>query len=278
MNVRQLQIAADQMRLDILDEITTAQSGHIGGALSICELLAVLYGEHMKIRPEEPAWPDRDRLVLSKGHASSALYAAQAAHGYFDRAELKKFRSIDGILQGHPSMTKTPGVDMSSGSLGQGLSCANGMALAGRVDHKTYRVYCICGDGEMQEGQIWEALMTAAHYKLDQLTLFVDRNGLQIDGPTAQVMNIEPLEKKLAAFGWFVQTIDGHDVAAIDQAIKRAKATSGKPSAIILNTVKGKGVSFMENIVGWHGTPPDLKQSEQARKELEARLHKEEQA
>lgn len=144
--------------------------------------------------------PDRDRLVLSKGHASSALYAAQAAHGYFDRAELKKFRSIDGILQGHPSMTKTPGVDMSSGSLGQGLSCANGMALAGRVDHKTYRVYCICGDGEMQEGQIWEALMTAAHYKLDQLTLFVDRNGLQIDGPTAQVMNIEPPGKEAGCF------------------------------------------------------------------------------
>lgn len=278
MNVRELEIAADRLRLDVLEEIAAAQSGHIGGALSICELLAVLYDKHMNIRPGEPAWPDRDRLVLSKGHASSALYAALAARGYFSRGELQKFRAVDGILQGHPSMTKTPGVDMSSGSLGQGLSCANGMALAGRIDHKSYQVYCICGDGEMQEGQIWEALMTAAHYKLDHLTLFIDRNGLQIDGPTTQVMNIEPLKEKLIAFGWDTQVIAGHDVSAIDQAITRAKALRGKPSAIILNTVKGKGVSFMENVAGWHGTPPDSNQAAQAREELEARLKKEEQA
>ena len=252
MNVRQLQIAADQMRLDILDEITTAQSGHIGGALSICELLAVLYGEHMKIRPEEPAWPDRDRLVLSKGHASSALYAALAAHGYFDRAELKKFRSIDGILQGHPSMTKTPGVDMSSGSLGQGLSCANGMALAGRVDHKTYRVYCICGDGEMQEGQIWEAAMLAGSRKLDNFIAFTDYNKMQLDGYIEDVNGLYPLEKKWESFGWYVQSVDGHDVGEIAYAIDNAKKIKGRPSMIILNTIKGKGGFFCENMVASH--------------------------
>lgn len=267
-NYERLRQFATEIRCLALEGIHAAQSGHTGGSLSIAEILAVLYGKQMNIDPEQPANPNRDRLVLSKGHAAPAYYAALALKGYFPTADMKTLRQVGSHLQGHPSMVKTKGVDMSSGSLGQGLSAANGMALAGKYDKNGYRVYCICGDGELQEGQIWEAAMTAAHYKLDNLTLFVDNNGLQIDGYVKDVMNDLPIGEKFRAFGWNVLAVDGHDAAAIDQVVEQARRCHGMPTVIVAKTIKGKGVSFMENQAGWHGAAPDDKQYEQAVAEL----------
>lgn len=251
---------ATQIRRDILAEVHAAKSGHPGGSLSIADIITYLYFEEMRIDPKNPADPDRDRLVLSKGHTAPALYAALAERGYFDRAQLTTLRHIDSFLQGHPDMKHTPGVDMSAGSLGLGISSACGMALAAKLDGKDYRTYTIVGDGESEEGQVWEAAMFAAHYKLDNLCLVIDWNGLQIDGPVAEVMNPTPHDKKLEAFGFHVISADGHDFDAIDAAFKEARTVKGKPTAIIFKTVKGKGVSFMENQVGWHGAAPNDEQ------------------
>ena len=240
------------------------------GRFPAADILAVLYFDKMNIDPENPNDPDRDRLVLSKGHAAPALYAALAERGYFPREDLKTLRDIHSHLQGHPNMNDTPGVDMSTGSLGQGLSVANGMALAGRLDNKDYWVYCVLGDGEIQEGQVWEAAMSAAHYKLDHVIAFVDHNKLQIDGTNDEVMTVNPIDEKFAAFGWHVQVIDGNDLEAISAAIDAAKAETGRPSVIVCETVKGKGVSFMEDQVGWHGKAPNAEQAEQAIAELSA--------
>ncbi|EMT37932.1 Transketolase, N-terminal subunit, partial [Thermoanaerobacter thermohydrosulfuricus WC1] len=248
---------AKEVRIDIINMLAEAGSGHPGGSLSCADILTLLYFDKMNVKPDNPKWEDRDRLVLSKGHAAPALYAVLAEKGFFPKEELKTLRKLGSILQGHPDMKSTPGLDMTTGSLGQGLSAANGMALAGKLDKKGYRVYVILGDGELQEGQIWEAAMTAAHYKLDNLTAILDFNGLQIDGPNREVKNIEPVNEKFKAFGWHVIEIDGHDFDQIDKAIEEAKATKGKPTLIIAHTIKGKGVSFMENQVGWHGSAPN---------------------
>ena len=268
----QLTKIATQIRLDIVEAVHAASSGHPGGSLSIAEVITYLYFEEMKVDPKNPKWADRDRLVLSKGHTAPALYAALAEKGFFDRAELKKLRQVDSFLQGHPDMKGTPGVDMSTGSLGLGFSSACGMALAAKLDGKDYRTYSIIGDGESEEGQIWEACMFAAHYKLDNLCAIFDWNGLQIDGPVAEVMNPTPHDTKLAAFGFHVITIDGHDFDAIEAAFAEAKTVKGKPTAIIIKTVKGKGVSYMENQVGWHGSAPNDEQYEIAVRELSANL------
>jgi len=222
----------------------------------------------MKVDPNNPKWEDRDRFVLSKGHGAPVLYAALAERGFFEKKHLLTLRKLGSMLQGHPNMNDTPGVDMSTGSLGQGLSAANGMALAGKLDKKDYRVYAVTGDGELEEGQIWEAAMTSAHYKLDNLTVFVDNNHLQIDGKVSDVMNPEPIADKFKAFGWNVVEINGHDFEEIFKAIDNAKSTKGMPTVIVSNTVKGKGVSFMENQAGWHGTAPSKEQCDQALKEL----------
>ena len=266
-----LHAIANQLRIDMIEALAAAGSGHPGGSLSATEILTVLYFDKMNINPKVPSDPDRDRLVLSKGHAAPALYAALAERGYFPREDLITLRKLDSHLQGHPNMSDTPGVDMSTGSLGQGLSVANGMALAGRLDGKDYWVYCIMGDGEIQEGQIWEAAMSAAHYKLDHVIGFVDHNGLQIDGSNDEVMTVMPIAEKFQAFGWDVVTIDGHDMDAIAEAIERAKSVKGKPSVIVCETVKGKGVSYMENQVGWHGMAPNAEQAAVALDELRAR-------
>ncbi len=260
---------ATKLRLLTLAGVHAAKSGHTGGSLSICDILSVLFFKEMNIDPQDPKNPDRDRFVLSKGHAAPAYYAALAAKGYFPEEEMVTLRKLGSHLQGHPSITKTVGVDMSTGSLGQGLSAANGMAMMAKYDKKDYRVYCICGDGEVQEGQVWEAAMTAAHYKLDNLVLFLDSNGLQIDGNVKDVMNNGPLSARFDAFGWEVLTVDGHDVAEIDAALQKAKTIKGKPTAIIANTVKGKGVSFMENLASWHGAAPNDEQYAQAVAELQ---------
>ena len=260
---------AKEVRIDIINMLAEAGSGHPGGSLSCADILTLLYFEKMNVKPDDPKWEDRDRLVLSKGHAAPALYAVLAEKGFFPKEELKTLRKLGSILQGHPDMKSTPGLDMTTGSLGQGLSAANGMALAGKLDKKGYRVYVILGDGELQEGQIWEAAMTAAHYKLDNLTAILDFNGLQIDGPNREVKNIEPVNEKFNAFGWHVIEIDGHDFDQIDKAIEEAKATKGKPTLIIAHTIKGKGVSFMENQVGWHGSAPNEEQRQKAIQELE---------
>lgn len=265
---KELKKKAAAIRLLTLKGIHAAGSGHTGGSLSIAEILSVLYFDQMNIDPEHPEDPDRDRLVLSKGHAAPAAYAALALRGYFPKEDMMTLRQVGSHLQGHPSIRKTKGVDMSSGSLGQGLSAANGMALAGQYHGKGYTVYCICGDGELQEGQIWEAAMTSAHYKLDNLILFVDHNRLQIDGEVSSVMNVEPLDEKFRSFGWEVLNADGHDVQALRAAILQAKTVKGRPTVIICNTVKGKGVSFMENQAGWHGAAPNDAQYEQAVQEL----------
>ena len=258
-----------QMRADIIRMLAAAGSGHPGGSLSACDILAVLYFDKMNVDPENPDWPDRDRLVLAKGHAAPALYAALAGRGYFPREDLVTLRKSSSYLQGHPNMQTTPGVDMSTGSLGQGLSVANGMALAGRLDHKDYWVYCIMGDGEIQEGQVWEAAMSAGHYGLDHLIAFVDHNHLQIDGNNDEVMTVNPIEDKFRAFGWDVMTIDGNDLEAVSDAVDSAKAKlNGRPTLVVAETVKGKGVSFMENQVGWHGVAPTAEQAEAALKEL----------
>ncbi|AEM79427.1 transketolase [Thermoanaerobacter wiegelii] len=260
---------AKEVRIDIINMLAEAGSGHPGGSLSCADILTLLYFDKMNVKPDNPKWEDRDRLVLSKGHAAPALYAVLAEKGFFPKEELKTLRKLGSILQGHPDMKSTPGLDMTTGSLGQGLSAANGMALAGKLDKKGYRVYAILGDGELQEGQIWEAAMTAAHYKLDNLTAILDFNGLQIDGPNREVKNIEPVNEKFKAFGWHVIEIDGHDFEQIDKAIEEAKATKGKPTLIIAHTIKGKGVSFMENQVGWHGSAPNEEQRQKAIQELE---------
>ena len=268
---KDLRIIANQLRIDMIEALAAAGSGHPGGSLSATEIITVLYFDKMHIDPHNPADPDRDRFVLSKGHAAPALYAALAERGFFPREELLRLRKLDSHLQGHPNMGDTPGVDMSTGSLGQGLSVANGMALAGRLDHKDYWVYCIMGDGEIEEGQVWEAAMSAGHYGLDHVIAFVDHNGLQIDGSNDQVMTVMPIVDKFEAFGWDAVSIDGHDMDAIAAAIERAKTVKGKPSVIVCETVKGKGVSYMENQVGWHGVAPNAEQAERALAELRER-------
>lgn len=263
---------ATRIRKHIIDEVYHAASGHPGGSLSCTDILTVLYFHEMRIDPNNPQWPDRDRFVLSKGHCAPALYATLAERGFFPVEELPKFRSIESFLQGHPSMKDVPGVDMSTGSLGQGISAAVGMAMAGKLDKKDYRVYVMLGDGELQEGQVWEAMMAAAHYKLDNLTVFLDHNGLQIDGKITEVMSPEPVVIKFLAFGWNVIVINAHDYEQIIDAIAKAKSTKDKPTIIVAESIKGKGVSFMENQVGWHGTPPNKEQRDQAIAELDAYL------
>ena len=265
------QIAA-KIRLGVLEGVHAAASGHPGGSLSIADIMAYLYFEELNVRADEPNWADRDRFVLSKGHTAPALYAALALKGFFPESELSKLRHVDSFLQGHPDMKGTPGVDMSTGSLGLGFSTACGMALAAKIDGKSYRTYTIVGDGESEEGQIWEAAMFASHYKLDNLCLIVDWNGLQIDGTVAEVMNPTPHDKKLEAFGFHVISIDGHDLEQIAAAFAEAKTVKGKPTAIIAKTVKGKGVSFMEDQVGWHGSAPNDEQYEKAVAEIKAAM------
>lgn len=258
------------IRLGALEGIHAAASGHPGGSLAIADILAYLYFSEMNVDPANPKDENRDRLVLSKGHTAPALYAALAEKGFFDKDILKTLRKFGSILQGHPDMKHIPGIDMSTGSLGQGFSAACGIALAGKIDAKDYRVYSIIGDGESEEGQIWEAAMFGAHYKLDNLVAIVDNNGLQIDGKVTEVMNPTPLDEKFAAFGWNVINIDGHDFDQIADALACARATKGKPTAIIAKCVKGKGVSYMEDQVSWHGSAPKDDQYEQAVAELKA--------
>ena len=258
------------IRLGALEGIHAAASGHPGGSLAIADILAYLYFAEMNVDPANPKDENRDRLVLSKGHTAPALYAALAEKGFFDKDILKTLRKFGSILQGHPDMKHIPGIDMSTGSLGQGFSAACGIALAGKIDAKDYRVYSIIGDGESEEGQIWEAAMFGAHYKLDNLVAIVDNNGLQIDGKVTEVMNPTPLDEKFAAFGWNVINIDGHDFDQIADALACARATKGKPTAIIAKCVKGKGVSYMEDQVSWHGSAPKDDQYEQAMAELKA--------
>ena len=258
---------AQEIRRQVIKMLAAAGSGHPGGSLSAADIIAVLYGEVMHVDAAAPRDAQRDRFVLCKGHAAPALYAALALKGFFSVDELGFLRKVGSKLQGHPDMNKVPGVDMSTGSLGQGLSAACGMALAGQIDGADYRVYALLGDGECEEGQVWEAAMFASHYGLSHLTAFVDHNGLQIDGPIREVMSPEPLDAKFAAFGWHVQQIDGHDLEQIRQAIAAA-ALDPRPSVIIADTVKGKGVSFMENQVGWHGVAPKEAEAEQALAEL----------
>ena len=270
--LNRLKNTAAQIRLDILEEVHAASSGHPGGSLSIADIITYLYFEELNVDPANPTWADRDRFVLSKGHTAPALYAALAEKGFFSRDELKKLRHVDSFLQGHPDMKGTPGIDMSTGSLGLGISTACGMALAAKIDGKDYRTYTIVGDGESEEGQVWEAAMFAAHYKLDNLCVFLDWNGLQIDGPVAEVMNPTPHDEKFRAFGFHVISIDGHDFDAIEAALAEAKTVKGKPTVIIAKTVKGKGVSFMENQVGWHGSAPNDEQYAQAVAEIKAAM------
>ena len=267
-DIKELQNYANKIRQGIIKEVYMAASGHPGGSLSIAEILAVLYFNQMNIDEKNPQAKERDRLVLSKGHTSPALYSVLALRGFFDLEELKTFRNINSILQGHPDMKNIPGVDASTGSLGQGLSIANGMALASKMDSEGVRVYCICGDGEIEEGQIWEAAMTSSHYKLDNLCVIVDNNNLQIDGEVSQVMNIYPIDEKFKSFGFEVINIDGHNIEEIIQAFEQAKKVKGKPTVIIANTIKGKGVSFMENKAEWHGKAPNEEQYRQAMLEL----------
>ena len=265
-----LQQAALKIRLGILEEVFSASSGHPGGSLSIADILSYLFFKEMRIDPKNPQWEDRDRFVLSKGHTAPALYAALANRGYFEVSELKGFRNASSFLQGHPDMKHTPGVAMTTGSLGTGISAACGMALSGKISDKDYRVYAVLGDGETEEGQVWEAAMFAAHYKLDNLCIFVDFNGLQIDGPIVDVIDPTPLDKKFEAFNWNVVTADAHDFDSIEAAVEAAKACKGKPTAIIAKSTKGKGVSFMENQVGWHGKAPSAEEYEKAVAELTA--------
>lgn len=272
----ELSLIANRVRKHALTAVYSAASGHPGGSLSIADLLSYLYFEVMNIDPKNPKKEDRDRLVLSKGHTAPALYGVLAERGYFDKELIPTFRHIGSILQGHPEMKNVPGVDMSTGSLGQGISAAGGMALAGKLDKKDYRVYAILGDGELEEGQVWEQAMFAAHYKLDNLTAFVDFNGLQIDGDITKVMNPTPIDKKFEAFGWNVIMADAHDFDSLESAVNKAKETKGKPSVIIMKSVKGKNVSFMENEAGWHGAAPNEEQYNIAVRELDEIIKKEE--
>ncbi len=268
MTNEELACRAKNVRKNIVRMITAAGSGHPGGSLSAADILTALYFDVMTIDPEKPKMEARDRFILSKGHSAPALYAVLAERGYFEEKELLNLRKCGALLQGHPDMKRTPGVDMSTGSLGQGLSAANGMAIAAKLDKADWRVYVMAGDGEMQEGQIWEAAMSSAHYKLDNLTLFVDHNGLQIDGANDEVMKVMPIAEKFRAFGWQAIEIDGHDYDQIRASISLAQKTKGCPTIIVAETVKGKGVSFMENQVGWHGKAPSEEQCRQALKEL----------
>jgi len=267
-----LEEIALQLRRDVINMVWAAQSGHPGGSLSSAEILTYLFFHEMNLDPSNPDWEDRDRFVLSKGHASPILYAALARRGYYDPAVMKTFRKLGSPLQGHPHYGSLPGIETSTGSLGQGGSAAVGMALAAKIDKRPSRIFVLWGDGELEEGIVWEAAMAAAHYKLDNLTGFVDWNGLQIDGSIKEVMNPEPIDEKYRAFGWHVEVIDGHDFQAIAQAVEIAKKTKGKPTMIVCKTVKGKGVSFMENVAGWHGKAPNDEQYKQAMQELDAAM------
>lgn len=267
-SIEQLKKVANDMRIDIIEETHSAKSGHPGGSLSSTDILAVLYFHEMNVDPKNPAWEDRDRLALSKGHAAPALYAALAERGFFDKAELKQLRKVGSFLQGHPDRKHTPGVDISTGSLGQGISQAVGVALFGKKMNKDYRTYAILGDGEMQEGEVWEALMSAAHYGLTNFTVILDSNRLQIDGNVKDVMSIYPVKEKLEAFNYQVVECDGHDVGSLIDAFDKARKEQGKPLFIIANTVKGKGVSFMEDQAGWHGKAPNDEEYEKAIAEL----------
>lgn len=259
---------AKVIRRHILNMLTEAKSGHPGGSLSATDILTTLYFAEMRVNAANPADPNRDRFVLSKGHAAPVLYATLAEKGFFPHSELMGLRKINNMLQGHPDMKSTPGVDMTTGSLGQGISAACGMALAGKIDNKEYRVFAMVGDGELEEGQVWEAAMFAAHYKLDNLTVFVDNNGLQIDGPVAEIMSPLPVPDKWRAFNWNVIEINGHDYNAIYDAIQSAKAVKGQPTAIVAKTVKGKGVCKMENVVDWHGKAPSKEECDLFLQEL----------
>lgn len=268
-NIEQLEEIACQLRKDVLEMVYKEQSGHIGGSLSMIETLVALYFCIMKYDPRNPKESNRDRFVLSKGHTAPGLYATLAKAGFFPRETLfNSFRGVNSILQGHPDMKKTPGVDMTGGSLGIGLSAASGMALGGKKQGKSFMVYCMMGDGEINEGQIWEAAASAAHFRLDNLIGFVDMNGLQNDGKTVDIKDMQNVPAKWEAFGWHVQEINGHNIAEIIEAIETAKRVSGIPSVIIEHSVKGKGVSFMENVVEWHGDSPNEEQYHQAIKEL----------
>ena len=270
--LQMLKETAKNIRLGILEGVHAAASGHPGGSLSIADIMTYLYFSEMNVNPADPKNPDRDRLVLSKGHTAPALYAALAEKGFFSKDELKTLRQVGSFLQGHPDMKGTPGVDMTTGSLGLGVSAACGMALAAKIDGKDYRTYAILGDGESQEGQVWEAAMFAAHYKLDNLCFILDLNGLQIDGKITEVMNPTPHDKKFEGFGFNVILANAHDFESIEAAFAAARACKGKPSVIIANSVKGKGVSFMEDQVGWHGSAPNDEQYEQAVAEIKASL------
>ena len=269
---KQLQITACKVRMGIIESTHAAKCGHPGGSLSAADMFTYLYFKELNVDPKNPKWADRDRFVLSKGHCAPGLYAALAHRGFFPVEDLITLRKVGSYLQGHPNMNSVPGVDMSTGSLGQGISTACGMALAAKVQKKDNRVYTLLGDGEIQEGQVWEACMFASHYHLDNLCVIIDNNGLQIDGDVAKVMSPYPIDAKLEAFGFDVQNIDGHDLDQIEAALNHAKTVKGKPSAIIMKSVKGKGVSFMENQAGWHGVAPNDAQYEQAMAELNAKL------
>ncbi len=268
MDKKALMIAANKVRQGIITGVYNAKCGHPGGSLSAAEIFTYLYFEEMNIDPKNPKMEDRDRFVLSKGHVAPGLYSTLANRGFFDVEALKTLRHTGSFLQGHPDMKGVPGVDMSSGSLGQGLSAAVGMALAARLQNKDYRVYCLTGDGEIEEGQIWEAAMFAGHRKLDNLVVFVDNNNLQIDGSLDEVCSPNPIDKKFEAFNFYVQVINGNDFDEIAQALKNAREHKGQPSAIVAKTLKGKGVSYMENSCGWHGKAPNAEEYEIAMKEL----------
>lgn len=267
-DIKILEEKANSIRKSIVKMICEAKSGHPGGSLSATDILTTLYFSEMNIDPANPKMENRDRFVLSKGHAAPALYATLAERGYFDKELLMTLRKYGSILQGHPDMKKVPGVEISTGSLGQGLSVANGMALNARITGESYRTYVVLGDGEIQEGQVWEAAMTAAHYKLDNVCAFLDFNNLQIDGNVDKVMGVEPVDAKWEAFGWHVIKIDGHNFTEILNALEEAKNVKGKPTIIIAKTIKGKGVSFMENLASWHGSAPNSEQTEKALEEL----------
>lgn len=267
-DIEELNKIATQVRKGIIEQVYKAQSGHPGGSLSIADILTVLYFNELNVDEKNPKWEDRDRMILSKGHCSPALYSCLANRGFFDAKDLQSFRNIESNLQGHPDMNKIPGVDMTTGSLGQGLSVANGMAIAGKMDNKDYRVYCILGDGEIEEGQIWEAAMAANKYKLDNLCVIIDNNNLQIDGTIEEVMSSYPIDEKFKSFGFQIININGHDIDEIMKAFEVARNIKGKPTCIIAKTIKGKGVSFMENQVEWHGKAPNEEQFNQAINEL----------
>ena len=269
---RDLEIAATKARLLGWEMVHDAKSGHPGGSFSAMDAMTVLYFDIMRIDPAKPQDPDRDRFVLSKGHCTPALYPLLALRGYFPVEDLKLFRSIQGHLSGHPDMVHVKGVDMSTGSLGQGISAAVGMAMAGKMDHKDYRVYAVMGDGEIEEGQVWEAAMAATRYQLDNLCAVLDVNGLQIDGKTDDVMPSGPLDQKFTAFGWNVIPVDGHDYGALEDAFRQAEACKGKPTLLLAHTIKGKGIALMEGDYTWHGKAPNDEQYAQGRAELEARL------